>query len=312
MQVFHIPINALQKEETRHGTYDFPLALYETCVQKNVLGFVHWHWHDELQFCYVTQGVVEFYLNQQIYTLSAGDGIFINSTFLHMVKDQGQTEGTYLCLDFAVKMLSSFSGSLIEQKYVRPYVGNPMLSCCVFPSALPHNKPILDGFLHLVSLLETKDFGYEIDVYTTLLSLWKMILAESKIRGIHKKSTPSVTNTRLITLLSYLDQHYAEQIELAHLATLVNLSTSECCRLFKKVMNCTIFDYLFQLKLKKSMELLMESDCSIGQIALDTGFGSSSYYIDRFHQTVGVTPNNYRTLHHNKVKDTKKNTPILA
>lgn len=61
MQVFHIPINEFQKEETHHGTYDFPFALYETCLQRNVLGFVNWHWHEEVQLCYVTRGVVQFF-----------------------------------------------------------------------------------------------------------------------------------------------------------------------------------------------------------------------------------------------------------
>lgn len=229
-----------------------------------------------------------------------------------MAKEKGKTQGTYVCIDFASQMLSSFSGSLIEQKYVRPYLGNSLFSSCVFPSDIPDNQPILDGFLHLVSLFDAQEFGYELEIQAELLSLWKQILTKSNGTIIIKESIPSVTNTRLIILLGYLDQHYSEKIQLAQLATLVNLSTSECCRLFKKAMNCTIFDYLFQLKLKKSMELLMESDLSIGQIAMDSGFGSSSSFIDRFHRTVGVTPNNYRTLHHKKVRDIKVNTAILA
>lgn len=59
MQVYDIHLNKQRREETRHGSFALPLAVYTTVIRRNVLGFVNWHWHEELQFCLVTRGAVE-------------------------------------------------------------------------------------------------------------------------------------------------------------------------------------------------------------------------------------------------------------
>ena len=64
MKTTHIFIDQNKKERTRHGTIEFPLAIYTEHIKENILGFIEWHWHDEMQFCVVTQGAVEFEVNQ--------------------------------------------------------------------------------------------------------------------------------------------------------------------------------------------------------------------------------------------------------
>lgn len=86
MQVYNIKIDENKKEKTNHGIYEFPIQIYESFLEKNVLGFINWHWHEEMQFCLVTKGEVDFYVLENKYTLEKGQGIFINSGFLHMAK----------------------------------------------------------------------------------------------------------------------------------------------------------------------------------------------------------------------------------
>ena len=45
MQLRQIPINRQGMETTSHGAYAFPLAVYETQLDRCALGFVDWHWH---------------------------------------------------------------------------------------------------------------------------------------------------------------------------------------------------------------------------------------------------------------------------
>ena len=42
------------------------------------------------------------------------------------------------------------------------------------------------------------------------------------------------------------------------------------------------------------MELLDDTSMSVTQIAYETGFGSSSYYIEKFRRKTGMTPAKYR------------------
>ena len=79
MQTYHILIETNQKETTLHGTFEFPVAIYTTQISKNVLGFIDWHWHDELQLCLVAKGQVEFQVNEDKIVLNEGEGIFFSS-----------------------------------------------------------------------------------------------------------------------------------------------------------------------------------------------------------------------------------------
>ena len=52
----------------------------------------------------------------------------------------------------------------------------------------------------------------------------------------------------------------------------------------------TIFDYLTSCRLEQSIRALAESDDSVSTIAMNCGFGSSSYYIGCFKKKTGMTP----------------------
>lgn len=85
-------------------------------------------------------------------------------------------------------------------------------------------------------------------------------------------------NQRIKEILSYIREHFTEKITLDEIAKHLHLSTNECCRFFKKNMNCTLFEYITEYRLSKSMELLEHTDLPVSQIAYESGFGSSSYF----------------------------------
>ena len=111
MQVYQIPINAANKETTKQGTDDFPLAVYHTVLSKNMLGYVPLHWNEEVQFCLVTRGNVLFTVNGEKKLLAQGEGIFINSGRLHMARPVNDPASAYICLDIGLTLLQGFPGS---------------------------------------------------------------------------------------------------------------------------------------------------------------------------------------------------------
>ena len=82
----------------------------------------------------------------------------------------------------------------------------------------------------------------------------------------------------------------------------VNAFASEMClsrtNLFYKlkgVTGQTPNDFIMNIKLKKSVYYLANSpEMGITDIAFQSGFGSSSYYIKKFHKLYGLTPAQYR------------------
>ncbi len=81
---------------------------------------------------------------------------------------------------------------------------------------------------------------------------------------------------------------------LPDLARQVGMSHSRLTRGFKRVFNCTVFEYLRQERLEYARRLLTENSMNITQVAFDAGFCSSSHFAVAFAKRFGVRPSTYR------------------
>lgn len=308
MQVREIKVNEERKEIRNHGTFEFPIAVYQTQLNKNILSFVNWHWHDELQFCLVVKGTVSVFLNQRTVTLRKGQGIFINSGVLHMSREEPGTDGTYICIDFSSRLLSSFPNSAVDRKYVLPVINSRNIDAVVLDHDSERQRDILERLQKVNDLYESGAYGYELEICSHLNMIWSDILSVIRAEtgtdaGVQNDlenlrtvggGPNQIHQQRLRDIVTYIEKHFEEPIALGDISHHVHLSVSECCRFFKKNMNCTIFDYLTEFRIGKSIGLLTETNMTVSRIAYETGFGSSSYFIEKFKSKMGMTPNAYR------------------
>lgn len=294
MQVVNIPIDQNQRETTRHGSYAFPLAVYQSVLSQNVLGFINWHWHEELQFCYVTAGAVRFFVHEQQYLLNQGDGIFVNSGYLHMARPAAGADSAYLCLDVSPRLLCSFPGSVFDTVYVTPFLKDPSMAYIPLRPEVPWQGQLLATIPNIYALYENGGFVHELEISLLLGRMWLALLQHRGSEPPEKGVPRLQSNAAIQTILTYLHGHYGERLTLDQIAKAALFSPSECCRLFKKVTGETIFSYLQSYRLAQSVQLLQNTSLSISQIAYETGFCSTSYFIEVFKGRFGVTPHRQR------------------
>jgi two-component system response regulator YesN len=89
-------------------------------------------------------------------------------------------------------------------------------------------------------------------------------------------------------------QCYAQPITLTQIAAMLHVHPSYLSRLFKKTEKMNFIDYLIQSRLNQAKLLLVETKCSIDQIAFDTGFGNQHYFSSLFRKKEGLSPTEYR------------------
>ncbi|MDR3563680.1 MAG: AraC family transcriptional regulator [Negativicutes bacterium] len=294
MQIRDIQIDKNRRETTLHGSYDFPLAVYLDQLDKNVAGLVNWHWHEELQLSLVTKGEVEFLVNQTAYVLKEGQGIFINSGCLHMARPVTKPDSTYICINADAKLLAFFPGSAIEKKYIKPFLTLPGFSAALLEGDEGWQEIILAKIQAIYQLYRQKAFGYELDIVLELAAIWRQLIGRPNEAAPEVKANEYIDQQRIKTILSYIHEHFREKITLEELAALVNVSRGECCRFFKRVVKCTVFDYVISYRINRSIELLRTTDRTVSEIADGVGFGSTSYYIESFKKQVLCTPKEYR------------------
>ena len=64
--------------------------------------------------------------------------------------------------------------------------------------------------------------------------------------------------------------------------------------LFKQEMGITFTDYLNQIRINQSCELLAKTNFSLIDISIMSGFDDQSYFSKVFKKLKGVTPKDYR------------------
>ena len=94
--------------------------------------------------------------------------------------------------------------------------------------------------------------------------------------------------------IKYIDQHYREDITLSQIAQQLSFSISYTSKLMKKYMGIPFVKYLAYVRVRASLESLLEGRESIEKIALDCGMPNSKAYTMTFKELYGILPSVYR------------------
>jgi AraC family transcriptional regulator len=95
-------------------------------------------------------------------------------------------------------------------------------------------------------------------------------------------------------LAEFIDEHLAEEISLATLAGLVDLSLFHFARAFKQSFGVPPHRYHMDRRMDRARSLLRRSTLSVTQIGSQIGFRETSSFTRAYRKFAGVTPSNYR------------------
>lgn len=98
----------------------------------------------------------------------------------------------------------------------------------------------------------------------------------------------------VLNLCAFMDEAYAEPIDLNTLCAHSGLTRSHLCRAFKAQVGLTAGDYLTQRRISAAMQALRGTNEKILPIALQCGFNDLSHFNRTFKARVGLSPSAYR------------------
>lgn len=137
-----------KKELKSHGTYGFPVSIsYEQLSRYERKSF-SWHWHKEIELTLILQGEMNYQINDSVYHLKAGEGLFCNSNALHTGFSYHDSDCIYLSTTFHPRFLFGYEGSILHSKYVKPLLDSS-LDSLVFSPQLPWQEEILGELEHI-------------------------------------------------------------------------------------------------------------------------------------------------------------------
>jgi AraC-like DNA-binding protein len=113
-------------------------------------------------------------------------------------------------------------------------------------------------------------------------------------RHLNRSERKSVPFHDLNAPISYIGEHFASKLSVDAIAKACNISISALERRFRKHLGKTPRRYINEVRLDHARRLLVETDKSIGTIALETGFADHSHFTRAYASAFGKTPSNER------------------
>lgn len=144
-----------------------------------------------------------------------------------------------------------------------------------------------------------KEYGYELFIKASLLKVCHLLVTHAATDPLSDQPDTGYHTGLIRSVMQYLQDNFNNSVTLSELEQHFHISQGHLCRSFKAVTRMTPFEYLNYYRISKSMEMLMDTDEEIGQIALRTGFNNISYFNRTFQRFVRMTPRAYRqSIHH--------------
>lgn len=100
----------------------------------------------------------------------------------------------------------------------------------------------------------------------------------------------------------YIDQHFAEELDINQIATQACFSKYDFIRQFKKTYRRTPYQYLKFIRLHRAAILLKGGQHSVQNVCFLVGYSSLSSFSSLFKAAYGQSPNKYQQMHRERAK----------
>lgn len=246
------------------------------------------HWHVDLEFIYVTKGRAGYQLNGKKIVMNAGEGIFMNSKQMHMIVPES-VDCELDCLIFNPMILCSTP--LVEEHYVQPLITNEAIPYIIFSEEIPWQKKLLKIIASIVD--DSFQPERELMMVGKLNELWMTLYENTDCKQTGSKDT----GHKLLCMkkmIEYIHMNYSGDIALTDICKSGDVGETTCTKLFSEYTGLTPIEYVRNIRINKSIELLCDTDMTISEIAYEVGFGGASFYTETFKKKMGITPRKFR------------------
>jgi beta-xylosidase/AraC-like DNA-binding protein len=238
----------------------------------------------EIVLLYIVEGSLMMVINDKTYTLRKDDVLIIN---LYDNYSCRSLQNTLVCkCTFPLQLLARvlkvddimFNCNSIIQKYEYMNELKKIL------------KELLYDYHHNDKKMTINQIGL---LYFLLDSMVRYFIISSEDSG--------EGGDRTIKIKKFIHLHFREQISLTDLAKTVYLSTAYLSKYIKNIFGKSFLEYLNDIRIQHIVNEMINSNDSIGKIALDNGFSNMAMFNQVFRRVYGKTPTVYRAENVRKI-----------
>ncbi|MDO4926517.1 MAG: AraC family transcriptional regulator [Turicibacter sp.] len=255
--------------------YEFKLFLFEG---KDGNYRVSKHWHQPIEIFLVLEGQIDFYINEQLYRIQNGDFMIVNSNEIHSINCPNRNQTVVLQIP-----LEAFEGYLDYSPSFH------------FKKQEDKQNEQLSLLIHEMYLLnDKKPYGYRLKVKSLFLEVLYLLITTFKEEDNEETIRQKKQLHRLSGVISYLKEHYQEDLSLEKVASDCGFTPTYLSRMFRKYADVNYLTYLQNLRIEYAVRELLNTDHPISKIAIHHGFSDSRAFTKAFRKRYQCLPSEYR------------------
>ncbi len=247
------------------------------------------HDHSAVEILLTIEGVVTYTVEDTAYQVRKGEVLIIPPDTVHSLS-MGEGSSRYLFLFESDSIMT-----MRDLKAMAMYFNKPFH---LRDESEAHVR-IRDLLLRTRDAYEKRDLMWNTVCYSYILRIYAM-LGQQYLSGIRPRNNDGVQNmdSEVITaVMTYINNHYREELSLEDVARFAGFSRYYFSRSFKRQTGYSFKDFLCQKRLQVAMDLLIRTNRSMRDVAIESGFGSVATFNRVFREKKGCTPTQYRAIY---------------
>ncbi|MBY9080404.1 helix-turn-helix transcriptional regulator [Paenibacillus sp. HN-1] len=133
---------------------------------------------------------------------------------------------------------------------------------------------------------------YEGKVAEALALVVERTIQNNPLNALSSLSVQDINN--LSEVMSYINGHFASDIQLSQLARIACMGKTKLKATFKQANHCTITEFIQKTRMNHAGHLLTSTDLKISQISQMVGYKNTSRFCELFRKSTDLTPMDYR------------------
>lgn len=117
-----------------------------------------------------------------------------------------------------------------------------------------------------------------------------------KLNSHKKVKISSADQEMLETVVSYIKDHYADDLTINMLSKLACMGTTKFKKCFKARFGCTAAEYIEERRIGQAEHFLSYTDLSVVSVAQAVGFSNPGRFASLFRKTTGLLPSEYKKI----------------
>lgn len=242
------------------------------------------HGHDYLEIGLLLEGNLTLFLEQEPYELKKGNIYLINRHQVHSFLNNGEKN-----LILAFQIPTDFYRRLNDQLTYLRFDSNVIRS--------GHLHARLSGLLQSCARLYfgTEKFR-ELECSSLLLHALYLLLESCPYTVTSEREYHIAQNCslRINRITEYIMQHHQEHISLETIARQEHITVCHASHFIRRMLGISFQEYLNNIRFDHALRLLTQTDLSLLDICMESGFSSSRYLNRMFEKNFGCGAKEYR------------------